>query len=355
VNFAREEVYRNKQIEQYEQAILPTEMAKEFLNGKRDFKYDLYRVPFNNGRGGKAKPVPGASNNGMSNFFPKISPDGKWMVFTQAKIFMLLQPDSRLYIMPADGGLPREMTCNTKTMNSWHSWSPNSRWLVFASKPHGPYTKLYLTHVDENGNDTPPVLLENFDIPKRAINIPEFVNLENKNWTKIVENFMEESNYYIRVADNEAHFGNFGKAMEAYNKAIQLAPGDPKILSNVAVVKYRLNDYEGALTYLDRALSLNQNDIKSFGLRGAIKAYLNDFRAHFERANSNMQLKDIVTALDDYNNSIQLNSKFGEGYFYRGIAKIKLGDKQGGCSDLNQALSLGYEEARNELKKNCQF
>ena len=49
-------------------------------------QYDLYRIPFNNGRGGKAEKIAGASENGMSNNFPKVSPDGKWIVFVQNKI-----------------------------------------------------------------------------------------------------------------------------------------------------------------------------------------------------------------------------------------------------------------------------
>jgi Tol biopolymer transport system component len=67
----------------------------------------------------------------MSNFFPKYSPDGKWIVFCKAKSYMLLQPDSELYIIPAAGGVARRLRYNTARMNSWHSWSSNSRWLVF--------------------------------------------------------------------------------------------------------------------------------------------------------------------------------------------------------------------------------
>ena len=37
-------------------------------------QYDLYKIPFNDGKGGKAVPVAGASANGMSNNFPKVSP-----------------------------------------------------------------------------------------------------------------------------------------------------------------------------------------------------------------------------------------------------------------------------------------
>ena len=47
-------------------------------------QYDLYRIPFNDGRGGKPEPIAGASRNGMSNSFPRVSPDGRWIVFVQA-------------------------------------------------------------------------------------------------------------------------------------------------------------------------------------------------------------------------------------------------------------------------------
>ncbi len=140
-------------------------------------QYDLYRIPFNGGRGGTPEPIVGASQNGMSNSFPKVSPDGKWIVFVQARNGQLMRPDGKLYIVPAAGGKARLMNCNTSLMNSWHSFSPNGRWLVFSSKSRSPYTQMFLTHIDENGNDTPAILIENSTAANRAVNLPEFVNM----------------------------------------------------------------------------------------------------------------------------------------------------------------------------------
>ena len=70
-------------------------------------QYDLYRIPFRDGRGGKAEPIAGASANGMSNSFPKVSPDGRWIVYVQARNGQLMRPDSRLFIVPAAGGVAR--------------------------------------------------------------------------------------------------------------------------------------------------------------------------------------------------------------------------------------------------------
>ena len=69
-------------------------------------QYDLYRIPFNDGKGGKAEPVTGASANGMSNSFPKVSPDGRWIVFvgTQRSAYATRQ---QAYIVPFGGGTAR--------------------------------------------------------------------------------------------------------------------------------------------------------------------------------------------------------------------------------------------------------
>ena len=140
-------------------------------------QYDLYRIPFNGGKGGKPEPIAGASHNGMSNSFPKVSPDGRWIVFVQARNGQLMRPDSQLYIVPAAGGEARRMRCNTPLMNSWHSFSPNGRWLVFSSKSRSPYTQMFLTHIDSEGRDSPAILIENSTASNRAVNIPEFVNI----------------------------------------------------------------------------------------------------------------------------------------------------------------------------------
>ena len=140
-------------------------------------QYDLYRIPFNAGKGGRAEPIPGASRNGMSNTFPKVSPDGRWIVFVECRNGQLMRPDSQLYILPAEGGQARRMQANTSLMNSWHSFSPNGRWLVFSSKSRSPYTQMFLTHLDEEGRDSPAILIENATAANRAVNIPEFVNI----------------------------------------------------------------------------------------------------------------------------------------------------------------------------------
>jgi hypothetical protein len=80
-------------------------------------------------------------------------------------------------ILPSGGGEPRLLKCNRKTLNSWHTWAPNSRWLAFVSKENMPYTELYLTHIDNNGRDSVPVLVSRFNKAGYSVNVPEFANI----------------------------------------------------------------------------------------------------------------------------------------------------------------------------------
>jgi hypothetical protein len=150
------------------------------LNQRFPIQFDLYRIPFNQGNGGTPEPLKGASHNGMSNYFPRFSPDGKWIVFTRSKTGIMLQPDSELFIIPAAGGEPRRMKCNRKLFNSWHSFSPNGNWMLFSSKTNTPFTEIFMTHIDKNGVDSPPICLSRFSDDRHAANVPEFVNIGPK-------------------------------------------------------------------------------------------------------------------------------------------------------------------------------
>jgi tetratricopeptide (TPR) repeat protein len=302
-----------------EKVLLTQEQCKEFLEGHKEFKFDLYRIPFNNGKGGIPEPLPGASNNGKSNYFAKYSPDGKWIVFCQSENFMLLQPDSKLYIIPATGGTPREMTCNTDKMNSWHSWSPNGKWLVFSSKVFSHYTQLLLTHVDENGNDTPPILLSNLRIPEKAANIPEFVNIPASGITRIRENFIDYYSYkrmaYEKIGiDNEKaedflrqsialnpdyatthnllgallrQMRRLDEAEKEYQTAIQLDPRDPVYHNNLGSVYLAQEAYQDARASFEHALQLDpKNAAACEGLGDVcmIQEDLPQAQGYFERS-----------------------------------------------------------------------
>ncbi len=219
-------------------------------------QYSLYRIPFNNGRGGQAEPVVGASNNGMSNNFPKISPDGRWIVFVKNRNGQLMRPDSELYIVPFSGGTARRMRCNTSLMNSWHSFSPNGRWLVFSSKSRSPYTQMFLTHIDEQGNDSPAILIDNSTAANRAVNIPEFVNIPVDGISAIETPATELYRLIDEATDLETH-ERHAAALVLWRRAVSMDADDPRA-NNGLGLSLRADGSPGkAIPYFRRAVDLH--------------------------------------------------------------------------------------------------
>lgn len=268
--FAHSQAYQLTGLKDASSAVVEREEVAEFFEGQKKFRYDLYRIDFNDGQGGRATPLPGASNNGMSNYFPRFSPDGKWTVFCQSDSFMLLQPDSTLYIMPSEGGAPRRMRCNFPgKMNSWHSWSPNGKWMVFASKADGPFTQLWLTHIDADGNDSPAVLLEHFTAANRAANIPEFVNVDPRQFAEIQPQFADYYTYY-RIGLGYERRHEYAKAVEEFQRVLAEEPNHVESLYLLASCLARLHREQEAMPYADKASSLAPNSPLVHGLLGGL-------------------------------------------------------------------------------------
>ena len=316
------------------QVLLTQAQCEKYISRSELFKFDLYRLPFNKGRGGEAMPIEGASNNNLSNYFPKYSPDGKWIVFCRAESFMLLQPDSRLYIMPAEGGEPREMTCNTDNMNSWHSWSPNGKWMVFTSKAFGPYTQLMLTHIDENGNDTPPVLLSNLIPTERAANIPEFVNMPSGVTMKMHELFIDYYSFFNK-AGQLVDEGRFEEAEQFFRKSIGLKPDFPLSHKRLGYLLAGMNRIGEAEKEWHTALKLDPKD----------------HLLHLNFGSLYLDRNEIVKARESFETAIKLEKKCAPAYTGLGVILIKEGDIDGAQKRFEASIAAdpGYGEGHYRL------
>ncbi|MBN2136485.1 MAG: tetratricopeptide repeat protein [Sedimentisphaerales bacterium] len=260
--FAASEAYKLKRTGP-RKVLLTGDECWEFLEQGKPFKFDLYRIPFNGGKGGKAEPLEGASFNGMSNFFARYSPDGKWIVFCKAENYMLLQPDSKLYIIPAEGGQARKLLANTVRMNSWHSFSPNGKWLVFSAKPNSPYTQLFLTHIDEMGRSTPPVVLDRFTAPDRAANIPEFVNIDAYAIETIREQFVDDLSY-IRAAREFMKAEDYAGVERQCRKALEINPQNPDAYCHLGLALFHLGKPDEAVKHWTRTVELDPNNVEAY-------------------------------------------------------------------------------------------
>jgi len=96
----------------------------------------------------------------MSNSFPKVSPDGRWIVYVQCRNGQLCARMASFILCQ-----PRRPGAADAVQHPTHEFLAQfftqRRWLVFSSKSRSPYTQMFLTHLDEEGNDSPAILIEN--------------------------------------------------------------------------------------------------------------------------------------------------------------------------------------------------
>ncbi len=331
-------------------------------------QYDLYRIPFNNGRGGTPEPIAGASQNGMSNSFPKISPDGKWIVFVEAHNGQLMRPDGKLYIVPAAGGQARRMTCNTPLMNSWHSFSPNGRWLVFSSKSRSPYTQMFLTHIDADGNDTPAILIENSTAANRAVNIPEFVNMAPSGIEHIDTPAVDFYKQFD-MAEDLAKKEQYAAAIPEWTKALAMEPNDAHALNNSGQTLARAGKTDIAIAEFRKAIAVKQEYPEAENNLGFVLAGIghpDDATEHYRRAiaekpayaeaHSNLghlltEQGDLDGAIEQFQQALSINPEYAEAHNGLGFALASANRLDGAADEYRRAIEADpkYADAYNNL------
>ncbi len=153
-------------------------------------RYSLVRIPFDEQTGTIGTEVDTVFHasqattdaKGNSVCHPRISPDGKHLLFTVQDYgtFPIWHRESDLWMMDLRTGQTDMLTIvNSDKSDTYHSWSSNSRWFVFASKrDDGLYGKPYFCYVDRKGKAHKPFVLPQKDPTKydnilKSFNAPE--------------------------------------------------------------------------------------------------------------------------------------------------------------------------------------
>ncbi len=161
-------------------------------------KYDLMRISYdiNTNQWGEVDTVLLSEETGKSITFPEVSPDGKYLLFcmTDYGYFSIYSPASDLYLMDLKSFEYKKLDINSDHVESFHSWSSNSRWFLFSSKRiDGLNSRIYFSYIDEEGIVYKPVLLPQKDPAfystfiynfNRPVFIKEKVRLRSKQLTK---------------------------------------------------------------------------------------------------------------------------------------------------------------------------
>ena len=161
--------------------------GQEYMMRAEQVKYNIYKKTFDpdTRQFGPRQLVFDAAALDKSATLPRISPDGRYLMFAMARygVFHIWHRDADLCLIDLKTGHARTMKeINSDDVESYHSWSSNGRWVVFSSRRYdGNFTRPFFAHIDQQGRGAKP-----FELPQsdpdyhrqflRSYNIPEFMS-----------------------------------------------------------------------------------------------------------------------------------------------------------------------------------
>ena len=159
---------------------------REIIDNYKNFHYNIYRKPFDpeTKTFGPSELVLNADSLGKSATLPRISPDGRYLLFGMAEYgcFHIWHKDADLYLIDLKTNQLRNLhEINSKDVESYHSWSSNGRWILFTSRrDDGGYTRLYIAYFDKNGRAHKPFVLPQkdpyfYNDYYKSYNVPEYM------------------------------------------------------------------------------------------------------------------------------------------------------------------------------------
>jgi hypothetical protein len=155
--------------------------------GYQDVRYSIRSIAFDPESfsfGDRLETVYDAMASGKDATFPRVSPDGRFLLFAETAYgcFAIWHKDADLRMIDLqDGTLHRLDEINGPDADSYHCWSSNSRWIIWASRRlDGLYSRLFIAHIDADGTPSKPFLLPQKDpgfneLLLKSFNVPEFI------------------------------------------------------------------------------------------------------------------------------------------------------------------------------------
>ena len=150
---------------------------------------------------------------GKSVSFPRMSPDGKFLMVTLANhaTFPIWHQEADLWMLDVPNGYKSVNleALNSPSVESYHSWSSNGRWIVFSSRrTDGLHTRPYIAYIDANGTVGKPFVLpqERGDFYQECMNsfnIPELVKgkVETGRYT-LIQKILDNEKEQVKIKSN---------------------------------------------------------------------------------------------------------------------------------------------------------
>lgn len=189
------------------------------------------------------------------------------------------------------------------------------------------------------------------------------------------QTFNKKAKEYFDNGCKKVSGKNYTGAVEDFSMTLKLDSGFKQAYENRGVAKFYLQDYSGAIEDYTKALEMDPNEYTTYGRRGWAKFYLHDYKGAIDdldkavqgskdkyrycnfRGEAKLRLRDYEGAIADFNLVIGSwasgKDQKSKAFYWRGMIKISLGQKESGCLDLRKAGKSGFPDAEKAIELYC--
>jgi tetratricopeptide (TPR) repeat protein len=198
---------------------------------------------------------------------------------------------------------------------------------------------------------------------------------DSKNYGKALNDYEKAIELNPRFPDSFINrgtvleaIGSHEAAIKSYKKAIALVPDAEDVFYNRGISYGSLGQYQRAIQDLTEAITLNPQYTIAYNNRGVFWGITGDYKrsisdlsraiqfnpqfveAYYNRGITYMSMKNYQQAIKDLSLAIRMDAKHAKAYFSRGNVYLKTGDYQMALQDFQEAARLGDGKAQEYLR-----
>jgi tetratricopeptide (TPR) repeat protein len=161
--------------------------------------------------------------------------------------------------------------------------------------------------------------------------VSAFEKIERENESKI-KSLKEKILYTTKYEDQ----------INIYKEIIGIDNGNGSAYSNLGLIYYELEDYEKAVYFSSMAIDIYEAENNYF----LGQTFTNRAKAKFE-------LNDYQGCINDLNRALKLGESYQSLYAYLGYSYLNLGDLTNACKNFSLAGEKGYSQAYQLIAQYC--
>ena len=151
----------------------------------------------------------------------------------------------------------------------------------------------------------------------------DFVSLLEES-NKLLKDFPENSILLNLKGTAQAAQGLIKESLSSFMLALNNAKDESMILNNIGITHLRLDDFDEAVVYLEKAIQLN-------------KLYSD---AHLNLGNAYRKLGKMAKSIESYDRAIKIDPKLQKAHLYKSLTLKNLGNFEESMESCNEAINL---------------